>query len=50
MSQTNILFAILRQSKERSCLKILLEKRMNEWCFKAHRQLGSYWAHLHIKH
>ena len=22
--------------------------RMNEWCFKARRQLGSYWANLHI--
>ena len=22
---------------------------MNEWCFKARRQLRSYWAHLHIK-
>ena len=23
---------------------------MNDWCFKACRQLRSYWAHLHIKH
>ena len=23
---------------------------LNEWCFKAHQQLRSYWAHLHIKH
>ena len=21
---------------------------MNEWCIKVHRQLGSYWAHLHV--
>ena len=24
------------------------EERMNEVCFKASRQLRSYWAHLHI--
>ena len=27
-----------------------IKEWMNEWCFKARRQLRSYWAHLHIKH